>query len=501
MTKSRTWQRTFALFLLCSSAVIGSAAQTVTTLASFEEFTTGEDPYFMSLTQGLDGNFYGTAQAGANLAGTVFKVSPSGTLSTVYTFCAQTNCADGSLPFAGLLLATDGNFYGTTGEGGDGKYCSAGEGVPCGTVFRITPSGMLTTLYSFCAKAKCADGELPSGGLVQATDGNFYGTTRSGGRGQYCLAAGAPCGTVFKITPDGALTTLYSFCGQPFCLDGAEPVGALIQAKDGSLYGTTYSGGAYGNGVVFKILRNGTFATVHSLQFFEGANPVAGVIQATDGNFYGSATQGGIHHDYGTVYKMTSTGTVRAHSFNGADGITPYGALVQGTDGNFYGTTGEGGSGNGSSIACNPPRGCGTLFRITSKGSLTSLYSFCLQANCPDGAGPAGGLVQGTDGNFYGTTSAGGSNNNGTVFVLSVGLGPFVKTLPTSGKVGAPVIILGTNLTGASSVTFNGTPATFTVVSSSEITTAVPTGATSGTVQLTTASSVLLSNVRFQVRP
>jgi len=138
----------------------------------------------------------------------------------------------------------------------------------------------------------------------------------------------------------------------------------------------------------------------------------------------------------------------------------------------------------------------GTVFRITSGGVLTTLHSF----NSTDGTGPYGGLVQATNGKLYGTTSEGGTNNDGTLFSLAVGLGPFVETLPTSGKVGAKVMILGSHLTGATAVTFNGTAATFTVVSSTAINAAVPTGATTGKVQVTTPSGTLMSNVVFRIR-
>jgi uncharacterized repeat protein (TIGR03803 family) len=131
----------------------------------------------------------------------------------LYNFCSQGGCADGELPEAGLVQATNGDFYGTNFEGG------ANGG---GTVFRITPDGMLTTLYSFCAKSGCADGSNPSARLVETTNGDLYGTTAYGGA--TCAGAGG-CGTVFKITPSGTLTTLYSFCSQGGCMDGASPSG------------------------------------------------------------------------------------------------------------------------------------------------------------------------------------------------------------------------------------------------------------------------------------
>jgi uncharacterized repeat protein (TIGR03803 family) len=203
----------------------------------------------------------------------------------------------------------------------------------------------------------------------------------------------------------------------------------------------------------------------------------------------------GGEYGYGTVFKITPTGTFTTlHNFGYTDGAYPIAALVQATDGNFYGTT-MGGSGT----ACGSD-GCGTLFRITSSGTLDTLYRFCSQANCADGLSPSSGLIQATDGNFYGATPFGGTENDGTVFELSVGLGPFVKTLPASGKVRSAVKILGTNLTGATNVTFNGVAAAFTIVRPSLITATVPTGATTGTVQVVTPTGTLSSNVVFRVR-
>jgi uncharacterized repeat protein (TIGR03803 family) len=329
-------------------------------------------------------------------------------------------------------------------------------------MFKITPSGALTTLYNFCSQGaypSCTDGEGPLG-LIQATNGDFYGITAGGGVNtssctEYSSSAG--CGTVFEITPSGALTTLHRFCLQSGCTDGAIfNVAGLVQATNGDLYGIADSGGAAnpenpeGSGTVFKITPSRAFTTLYS--------------------FCGSYC---------------------------ADGGLPLG-LVQGTDGNLYGTTFEGG--------VTQWGGDGTIFKITPGGSLTTLYSFCAQyfpGACQDGANTntSEPLIQDTNGDFYGTASYGGTNNDGTVFSLSVGLGPFVKTQTTSGEVGATVKILGTDLTGATSVSFNGTAATFNVVSRYSISATVPTGATSGKVEVVTPIGTLSSNVAFRVLP
>jgi uncharacterized repeat protein (TIGR03803 family) len=412
---------------------------------------------------------------GANHAGTVFKITPGGRLTTLYSFCSQTNCTDGAKPYAGLVQAANGDLYGTTSGGGaNGNY---------GTVFKITQGGMLTTLYSFCSQTNCTDGATPFAGLVQAANGTFYGTTYGGG-------ANGGYGTVFKITPTGTLTTLHRFNGT----DGATPYARLVQDTDGDFYGTTFFGGSNGNsGTIFKITPTGTLTTLHSFNGTDGEGPVAGLVQAANGTFYGTTYGGGANGGYGTVFKITPTGTLTTlHSFNGTDGDQPYAGLVQAADGDFYGTTGAGGANE-----------YGTIFKITPGGTLTTLYTFCSQTDCTDGALPYAGLVQDTDGDSYGTTWVGGSNitDDGTVFRLSVGLGPFVKPRPPYGKVGAAVKILGTNLTGATSVGFNGTAAVFEVVSSSEITTTVPAGASSGKVQVVTPGGTLSSNASFSVVP
>ena len=311
---------------------------TLTTLHSFA----GTDGCcsHAGLIQGTDGNFYGTTGGGgANGDGTVFRITPDGTLTTLHSFAGT----DGGYPIAGLIRGTDGNFYGTTNEGG-----ANGDG----TVFRITPDGTLTTLHSFCSLTNCTDGASPLAGLIQATDGNFYGTTEEGGA-NFCKHTDGSqgCGTVFKTTPDGTLTTLYSFCSLTKCTDGAEPVAGLIQATDGNFYGTTGGGttgggGANGSGTVFRITPDGTLTTLYSFcsltNCTDGANPYAGLIQATDGNFFGTTLAGGAYRYYGTIFEFTPAGLLGTlHSFGDGDGEAPVAGLIQATDGRFYGTNGQ----------------------------------------------------------------------------------------------------------------------------------------------------------------
>lgn len=389
--------------LFCAAVVVTAPAQNVffTTLVNFNG-TDGSFPA-ANLIQASDGNLYGTTvEGGANNGGTVFKMSPAGQLATVYSFCSQPDCSDGGGPGGALVQAPDGDFYGTT-EGGAG-------GTIFGTVFKITPNGTLTTLYNFCSEPNCADGASPYAGLTRGADGNFYGTTSEGGTYRY--------GTVFQITPAGVLTTLHSFCSPPNCADGGLPVAPLAQGTDGNFYGTTTFGGVgYNgyNGTVFRITPAGSLTTLHIFcnnsarqhSCADGYSPHAGLVQGTDGNFYGTTAGGGT--SYGTVFKMTPGGALTTlRTFHGSDGWYPTGALVQASDGNFYGTTQEGGV-----------YGHGNIFKITQEGSLSAVYSFCSRRNCADGSYPYAGLIQAGDGSFYGTTATGGAYDAGTIFRLA----------------------------------------------------------------------------------
>jgi uncharacterized repeat protein (TIGR03803 family) len=487
MTKLAKRIRVFAVLVLCAAAAIASPAQTFNTLVIFNA-TNGEDP-FDALVQGVDGNLYGTTvYGGISNYGIVFKMTPSGKLTTLYSFCAQGGCSDGTYPGT-LTLGTDGNFYGETYAGGTNN---------AGTIFKITAHGKLTTLYTFCVRTNCTDGANPQSTLVQGTDGNFYGTAVLGGtKGE---------GTIFKVTPAGKLATLYNFCSKTNCSDGAQPNIGIIQATDGNFYGVTAFGGRStqpcvnslsGCGVVFKITPAGAFTTLYNFcsktNCTDGSVPQGTLLQAADGSFYGTSDSGGANN-LGAVFKVTAAGKFTTlHSFctgTCADGGVPEAGLIQANDGNLYGTAIIGG-----------PNGYGTVFKITLAGKVTTLHGF----NNNDGFSPNGGLVQATDGTFYGGTQEGGDLNCfspggcGTIFSLNLGLGPFVETVPTAGKLGTKVMILGTNLTGATSVTFNGTAAKFTVVSKSEITTIVPIGVTTGKVKVVTPTGTLESNLAFRV--
>ena len=456
--RGEIWLRMACMVLtFCLATAMAAPTQTFTVLYDFNinNGSSVGNPVG-SVVQGSDGNFYGV---GTSYYGTVYKMTPEGTETTLYRFCSQPNCTDGEYLAAGVFLANDGNFYGTTEEGGTGLY---------GTVYKMTPEGTLTTLYNFCSQPNCTDGESPMAALIQASDGNLYGTTAFGGSNGW--------GTVFRVTSGGTLTTLYNFCSQPNCTDGSDPSTGLIQASDGNFYGTTA-------GTVFKITSGGTLTTLYRFcsqpKCTDGSGPKGALIQATDGSFYGTTNVGGVgspdcqglSQGCGTVFKITPQGALTTlYSFcaqaNCADGVYPAAGLVQGSDGNFYGTTSYGGIGYDKSY---PLTGNGTIFQITSGGTLTTVHSF----TGTDGANPLGGLLQASNGTFYGTTSGGGEDY-GTFFSLLMGVGgPAITLSPTAlnfgdeirGEPSAALTVTATNTGSATldidSITINGDFAIF----------------------------------------
>jgi len=380
-----------ALTLAVLSALLLIAARpahalTESVLHSFaNNGTDGYEPY-AGLAIDPKGNLYGTTHMGGPFnAGTVFKVTPKGTETVLYSFTGGT---DGAYPFfAGVVRDKAGNLYGTTSSGGVNNL---------GTVFKLTPTGTETVLHSFANDG--TDGSVPLAGLVLDKTGNLYGTTYAGG------ASGA--GTVFKVDPSGTETVLYSFTAGT---DGCYPYNAgVVLGKKGVLYGTTSSCGASGFGTVFKLTPTGTETVLHSFNAdgTDGVYPDAGLAIDSKSNLYGITHVGGAT-GYGTVFKLTPTGTETVlHSFNadGTDGIYPFAGLVLDKTGNLYGTTHYGGA-----------IGYGTVFMVTPSGTETVLYSF---GGSPDGAYPQAGVVFGNKGILYGTTIASGANGQGTVFKL-----------------------------------------------------------------------------------
>jgi uncharacterized repeat protein (TIGR03803 family) len=475
MKNFNSWTKACCLFLL--STAITLPAQTFNRLHSFDGIDGSNSQ--AALVQATDGNLYGSAPyGGANSDGTIFKISTSGAFTLLHSF----DGTDGANPWNVPVQAPDGNFYGTTYYGGEGPLCEGG----CGSVYKSTSAGTVNTLHSFNG----TDGTSPQAGLVLGSGGDLYGATLYSGPSGY--------GTVFSIDTSGDFSTLHSFTDR---VDGGGPYPAMIQATDGNFYGVTYTGGAHREGTVFQMTPTGTVTTIYAFcrdqnVCVDGAEPVGGLVEGNDGNLYGTTAHGANQIcGCGTIFRITLSGTLTTlHTFSGADGKEPGTRLLLASDGNFYGVTGFGGSNN-----CR--LGCGTIFSITSTGTFTQLYDFCTTGGCASGSNPTAGLIQDTNGTFYGTTAEGGAHQDGVVYSFSMGLGPFVETQTSSGAVGTSVVILGTNLTGSTGVTFNGTPATFTVVSSSEITATVPAGATTGTVVVTLPSGTLSTNVNFQVTP
>ncbi len=459
--------RFFAIVIaLVSASAATLRAQTYTDLYNFGT-ASGDptDPAWLGLfAQGRDGNLYTTSQTGGTFSyGAAFQLTLAGKI-TPWSFDGKGT--DGIYPYSGLTLGTDGNFYGTTYDGG-----SSGAG----TVFKVTASGKITTLYSFSGFNCCA--YAPP---IQGLDGNFYGTTSDGG--------GEVFGTVYKMTPSGKVTFIYTFPGSSKL---AYPM-ALTLGTDGNFYGTALGGGANKFGGVFKITPHGKLTVLYSFKGTpDGETPKGTIIQATDGNFYGTTEKGGVN-GYGSIYKMTPAGALTIiHSFNeDGFGLQPLAGLVQATDGKFYGASASLG-------------GFGVIFQITSNGTYAVLVSLTNVAGKFPGANPQVSLFQHTTGTLYSDTYGGGSQAAGVVYSLGMGLGPFVSFVGPlfEGKVGSTIEILGQGFTGTSKVSFHGVAATFTVVSDTYLTAVVPSGATTGSVTVSTPGGKLTSNRTFRVIP
>jgi uncharacterized repeat protein (TIGR03803 family) len=371
----------------------------LTTLHSFAlgeaNGSVGQNPS-AALVQSSDGRFYGTTQGGGfsgletlqfgiSHGGTVFRLDPSGALTTLHFFTG----ADGMTPMAGLVDDGQGTFYGTTQQGGTYGW---------GTVFRIDRSSSETTLYNFTAGV---DSGLPAASLVFGSDGTLYGTAEGSIDSDY---PDIGWGSVFHIDTLGELSNLYSFSGGA---DGGNPAASLIVGSDGGFYGTTSQGGTNNQGSVFRLEVSGLLTTLHAFAGSDGAIPMAALTLGFDGNYYGTTSVGGANN-LGTVFRIDGLGSLTTlHHFNGSDGASPIAGLIQASDGNYYGTTSLGGASN-----------LGTVFRIDPLGSFTTLHSFA----GGDGANPSANLLQGSDGRFYGTAENGGFYGGGLIFRLTVPL-------------------------------------------------------------------------------
>lgn len=482
------------VFFLAAGA---ASAQTYTVMYNFGNASC--DPLFPShvgaIAQGRDGSLYSsTSGGGCNNNGTAFKISPTGSLTVLHSFNPGTG--DGSTPASGLTLGTDGAFWGTTEIYGN---------FSAGNIFTITPSGKFTVLYNFCAQTNCTDGGDPIQPPVQGMDGNFYGMTAVKGDVFLCTSGYSGCGVIYRITPAGKYSVIHTFDQA----NGANPYDQLLLGTDGNFYGTTFYGGTIngkynGNGVIFRVTPQGAYTPLYVFcaqnNCLDGGQPIAGLVQGTDGNFYGTTTVGGTHlfsnFFGGTIFKMTPSGQFTIlYNFcaqsNCSDGGQASGGLIQGTDGNFYGTTQVGGA-----------NGNGTIFQITPEGQYTVLHNF----DFTDGNAPQSPLTQGTNGILYGQAYDGGTGpcintRCGVFFSLDMGLPSYALPVAWYGQEGSTVEILGQGLTGSTEVSFNGTSAQFQVVNNTYLTATVPAGATLGPVTVTTPSGKLVSHAAFRVLP
>ena len=433
-------------------------AQTYTDLHDLVGAVDGSGPYSTGmLAQGRDGNIYGTNFTGGTFGyGTVFQITPAGTLTVLHIF---TGGSDGAYPKSGLTLGSDGNFYGATQSGG-----ATGWGV----IFRITPSGKFTALHNLAG----SDGCFPTAPPVLGKNANtMYGVTT--------------CSTAYTITTSGKFTllsTLLSF----------DPMAPLVLATDGNFYSTGFGGGN-GQGLIYKLSSSGSVTTIHTLNSStDGGNPVGPLVQGSDGNLYGTTSNyGAAANPAGTVFKVALSGknftTLKNFDSQSSDGAAPYAGLVAGNDGNFYG-------------AALPSSGApyGTIFKITRTGTFKVLYTFDDTHGANDYSTPFGH----TNGLVYGMTYSGGQTGYGVFWSLANGISPFCSVVGfPSGPSGTIVQILGQGFDSASSVKFGSVSAAFTIVSDTYITATVPASGTTGHVTVTTSSGTLTSPQNYKVTP
>jgi len=483
------------LVVMLAASATALHAQTYAVQYNFGNVTCDPlNPAFSGIiAQGRDGNMYSSTATGGCFGsnGAVFKISPKGKLSVVYSF--NHAIGDQILAFSGATLGTDGNFWGTN-EGGDFG----------GNVWKVTAAGKETPINVF-GGTKEVNGIEPTAPPVQGMDGNFYGTTNQGGNVTKCTYNFGGCGVIYRISPSGkTFKVIYTFDQT----NGANPDSPLILGTDGNFYGTTYYGGTVGKvfrnaGVIFRVTPAGKYTVLYAFcalaNCHDGSNPIGGLVQGTDGNFYGTTEYGGTSTilPEGVVFKVTPAGKLTVlNSFctlaSCKDGSNPFGGLVQATDGNLYGTTFGGGATNQ-----------GTIFQVTPKGKFTIVHNFQDATGSLFGEFPEVTLIQNTNGILYGDTMNGGTSGRrqGVFYSFDMGLKPFVSMVAWYGAVGNTIEILGQGFKGTTAVSFNGTPATFNVVSDNYLTAVPQPGTTSGLVTVTTPGGVLTSNRAFRVHP
>jgi uncharacterized repeat protein (TIGR03803 family) len=410
------------------------------------------------ISQGRDGKLYTTSNGGGSGNGAAFGFTTSGAVTVLHDFDSSAN-----IVYSGLTLGSDGNYYGSTFQGGTGG---------AGTVYKITPTGTETVLHNFSGGS---DGGNPGSAPIQATDGNYYGTSS----GQGVISS-----TLYKITPAGVFSTVHAFTST----EGSYIQAAPIQATDGNFYGCSNFGGTSGAGVIFKITTTGVVTVLHNFNITDGDECAFSLVQATDGKLYGTTVFGGASNA-GVIFKITTAGVYTVlRNINGAtDGSEPYSGLVQATDGNFYGVTHTQGTSN-----------LGTLYKITANGGFTVIHNFA----GPEGSSPESSLTQHTNGILYGDTTSGGTIGDGVLYSLNIGAAPFANLQSNSGKVGLSLGIFAQGFTGATAVSFGGVNATtLHVTNDTYMTATVPAGAKTGTVTVTRPSGPIASRLQFRVTP
>jgi len=445
----------FSVFVLPFTTLL--QAQTYTDLHDFTETDGCCANYPSMLAEGRDGNIYGaTTSGGTHLYGNIFKMTPSGTLTSIYSF----DLTHGGYPQGGISMGTDGNFYGTTYQGGSGHY---------GTIFKVTPSGAFTELYDF---TNTTDGAYPRVPPVQAQDGNFYGVTANGS-----------ATVLYQLTNTGVFTALETLPAQSYS--------PLLLGLDGYLYGTTVYGGTYNGGIVFQFAPSTkTLKTIFN--FHTEYSPYGPLMQGPDGVLYGTTSTGGTSSG-GVVYKMTTGGSYKVlYNFNSsssANGANPYAGVVLGSDGYLYGVTSSGGASK-----------LGALFKLKTTGSgFTLIHSF----ETATGDSPLSTPLLHTNGTIYGLTSHGGVHvPYGTVYSLDASLKPFVTTVVRrSAKVGTSIGVIGQGFHSATGVLFGASAGTFTASNDTYLTAKIGAGATTAPITVEEPGGNLLSPLNFRISP